>query len=388
MLLVENIIGDLLVQHNCVVVPNFGGFVAQRVAAQFDTKNGVILPPRKSVLFNRQLITNDGLLSAAYAQQSKVSYEEAQLVIAQTIENWGKALKDGKRIAIDRVGILFADKERNICFEQDRFYNLLLSSFGLGSIHFISAADLDAKETREAVQILVKQVEQSPTEFQAPILEFSQEQVVPVLEVVSENPISPILPIQSKQTAWKYVAAAACIPLAFYSFWIPMKTDVLESGVLTLHDFNPFNKKQITHYHAPVKAYRFSVKNQKKQLESIPENATFFSYELSDDHYVPVRIENNNPVSPSNSVETIPEIEIATPKTISSSGVKGSFIIVGSFASQENATNLCTSLKAKGFNAQLLVDGDKIRVSAGKANEFDQIASQLRAEGLSPWVLN
>ena len=40
MLTVEGLIGDLLIQHNCVVVPGFGGFVAQRVAAQLDTAKG------------------------------------------------------------------------------------------------------------------------------------------------------------------------------------------------------------------------------------------------------------------------------------------------------------------------------------------------------------
>ena len=63
MISIEQLIGDLLIQHNCVIVPSFGGFVAQKISAKIDFKSGKILPPSKSLLFNRQLINNDGLLA-------------------------------------------------------------------------------------------------------------------------------------------------------------------------------------------------------------------------------------------------------------------------------------------------------------------------------------
>ena len=44
---VEELIGDLLLRHNCVVIPSFGGFVAKKTSATIDYKNGVIYPPKK-----------------------------------------------------------------------------------------------------------------------------------------------------------------------------------------------------------------------------------------------------------------------------------------------------------------------------------------------------
>ncbi|MEY3200216.1 MAG: hypothetical protein RJA13_2174, partial [Bacteroidota bacterium] len=58
MVSVEQLIGDLLVRHNCVIIPAFGGFVAKQTSASIDYKNGIMTPPRKSLLFNRQLINN------------------------------------------------------------------------------------------------------------------------------------------------------------------------------------------------------------------------------------------------------------------------------------------------------------------------------------------
>mgnify|MGYP003565138742 CR=1 FL=1 len=39
-MLIEQLIGDLLLRHNCVVVPAFGGFVAKQMSAVIDYKTG------------------------------------------------------------------------------------------------------------------------------------------------------------------------------------------------------------------------------------------------------------------------------------------------------------------------------------------------------------
>jgi len=151
---VEQLIGNLLLRHNCVIIPSFGGFVAQRVSARVDYTNGTMLPPGKSILFNRQLLNNDGLLINEYAHENNVSYDEAATELKSLVGQWQSVLNAGGRIEIERVGNLFFDEERNICFEQDRFANLLLESFGLGSVHFVTEEDVrivEQKVVREAL---------------------------------------------------------------------------------------------------------------------------------------------------------------------------------------------------------------------------------------------
>src|SRR3989344_5824497 len=111
MLTVEGIIGDLLLQHNCVIVPTFGGFVTQRVGAQIDVANGTMTPPRKAILFNRQLINNDGLLIASFAHQNNVPYNEAQSAISDAVLLWDNQLNRARRISIDRWGFLSLNRE-------------------------------------------------------------------------------------------------------------------------------------------------------------------------------------------------------------------------------------------------------------------------------------
>lgn len=412
MLTVEQLIGDLLLQHNCVIVPSFGGFVAQRTSAKIDPAKGVIIPPRKSVLFNKQLINNDGLLIAALSQANSIPYSEAAEEVQAHINEWEARLQMGGRITIDRVGNLFYDQERNLCFEQDRFYNLLLESFGLSAVHFVSVADAEAKESHQAILHVVKAVEMEQKQVAQntePSFALTEEPIIPVLEVVHEEHIQPtVIPIKKKSNTWRYIAAACLLPIAFYSFWIPVKTDVLESGVVSLSDFNPFHSNKPGTYTLPETNYSFTKREGKKQLEHLPKNVETFSYEMDEDTYVPVSLNkkkaaveqvNEEPavkselvvdhMSPKASAMTqTPKKPVEQPKEnpvpVTS---KGGQIIVGSYSDKKNAEDLIKLLESNGVNGQIIEKDGKIRVSAGNASQFSQLGPKLKALGIAPWVL-
>ena len=141
MISVEQLIGDLLLRHNCVIVPTFGGFVANQSSATIDYALGTMVPPKKSLLFNRQLINNDGLLVSEYARINAVTYTDASDHVLKTATRWMDTLRRGERVTLENIGQLYFDHERNIRFDQDRFFNLLLQSYGLGKVHFVSEKD-------------------------------------------------------------------------------------------------------------------------------------------------------------------------------------------------------------------------------------------------------
>ncbi len=402
MLTVEQLIGDLLLQHNCVIVPSFGGFVAQRTSAKIDSAKGVIIPPKKSVLFNKQLINNDGLLIAALSQANSVPYSEAAEEVQAHINEWEARLQMGGRITIDRVGNLFYDQERNLCFEQDRFYNLLLESFGLSAVHFVSVADAEAKESHQAILHVVKAVEMEQkqlTPTSEPSFILSEEPIIPVLEVVHEEHIQQtLLPFKKKSNTWRYVAAACLLPIAFYSFWIPVKTDVLESGVVSLSDFNPFHSSKPGTYTLPETNYSFPKRESKKQLQNLPHNVETFSYEMDEDTYVPVSLKNKALAEQVVNEETEvkqPEVVVEPPKKVveqpkvnpAPTTPKGGQIIVGSYSDKKNAEDLIKLLESNGMTGQIIERDGKIRVTAGNASQFSQLEPKLKALGISPWVL-
>ena len=73
---IQEIIGDLLLQHNCVIVPGFGGFVAQQVSAKVDFDRGVMLPPSKALRAS-SLAGIRAVSSLAAIVETEVSYCES-----------------------------------------------------------------------------------------------------------------------------------------------------------------------------------------------------------------------------------------------------------------------------------------------------------------------
>jgi hypothetical protein len=371
MLTVETLIGNLLLQHNCVVVPSFGGFVAQRVPARLDELTSTMHPPKKSVLFNKQLISNDGLLVQAYAHHAKLNYSQAEIEVKNCVGLWEKQLSEGQRVSIDRVGILFLDKERNLSFEQDRFYNLLLESYGLGSIHFVSVEDVQALVAHDQIQLVA-----TASETETPIIALNGESI-PVFEATNVEP--QVVPIKKKRNALKYAAAACALPILFYSFWIPMKTDALESGIITFSDFNPFQKHTEAHYKPAAVRYNPSAETKRKKLGSLPENIDTYSYELDEDTYIPVKVSKLN--------EGTQLKPVPSPIT-SVTSKKAGWVIVGSYSTRENAQKQLDLVNSLGFSGEILEKDGKIRVSAGSGNQFGIIKAKLSAQGIDCWLLD
>ena len=74
---IEYYISELLFLHDCVIIPNFGGFVSNKQSAKLNRVNGVLSPPTKQILFNKNLTTNDGLLISHIANQEAISNKKA-----------------------------------------------------------------------------------------------------------------------------------------------------------------------------------------------------------------------------------------------------------------------------------------------------------------------
>ena len=375
---IEDLIGNLLLRHNCVIVPSFGGFVAKPVSAKIDYKKGTMLPPSKSLLFNKQLINNDGLLINELALANSSSFDSASEEVREKVSVWQASLKRGERIELDRIGHLYFDEEQNICFEQDRFFNLLLESFGLGQVHFL---------TQEKTSVIEEKVSLVPEKEVAVITEQEETPIIPISTPLKKKEIIITEPRigQNRKKIRRYVAAACFLPFAFYSIWIPVKTDVLESGVLSIRDFNPFHKtSEGVYFQSELTSVPTSTEEEQSTLENelseLPSDVKVYSYKYSDDFYIPVQlIETTDEIPP---VDETPE-EAFNPNAVN--------YIVGCFGDKTNATNMVLKLNNSGLDARILdVNNGLHRVTAGSAisNEsLQSIKDQVEGLGLVGWTL-
>ena len=331
----EKYIAELLHEHDCVIIPGFGGFIGNYLRARIHPVHHTFFPPSKSLLFNINLKQNDGLLASRIAFRENISYEKALLNIFGLVECWNKQLKEQQYLVIDSIGKLAQDREGNLLFEQENSLNFLPDSFGLAS--FVSPAI-----RREGFQVKM------------------EKKINRYLEAPKER--RRILP---KPLKW---AAILILPMGMATYF----------GVT---NFNVVKNLKVNYsglfYSAPVST------NVKAKIVT---NAFTI--------HTPSVVNYENPDIPSK-VVNMPQSTTSQPveNSTDQSSLKPFAIIVGAFRMRENADHLVTNLRQKGFDA-LIFDTTKtglFRVSVGTFTERDkalqQLASVRSKEFSSAWLL-
>lgn len=107
----EAIIGELLQSHECVMVPELGGFVAQYKSAQVHPITHLISPPAIQIGFNKHLNSFDGLLSATVSQKLNLSLMEANYEVAQWVKTIQSHLAQGHKALLPGLGVLWIDHQ-------------------------------------------------------------------------------------------------------------------------------------------------------------------------------------------------------------------------------------------------------------------------------------
>lgn len=131
--LILKYIEQLLYTHDCVIVPNFGGFIVNYVPANIHFIEGQAHPPRKRVSFNQKLTTNDGLLANHIAQIHNLPYKVAVQKIEQFVQQLGMELVRRQVLQLPNIGKLYFNSEAKLEFVPEST-NFLRDAYGLPSV--------------------------------------------------------------------------------------------------------------------------------------------------------------------------------------------------------------------------------------------------------------
>lgn len=130
---IDKYINDLLYRYDCVIVPNFGGFITNKIGAKINHFTHTFYPPTKQISFNSHLKHNDGLLTNHIASVENISFEKATAIISLSVTKWIKELPS-KPVKIEGLGSLRFNEDKKIVFEPNTTVNYLTDSFGLSII--------------------------------------------------------------------------------------------------------------------------------------------------------------------------------------------------------------------------------------------------------------
>lgn len=126
-------IEHLLQNHDFVILPNIGGFVASAHASH--QKEDTFYPPCKVVGFNPTLTYNDGLLAQAIAKANAISLEQANSIINQEVSQITQQLHRQGCFVFGKLGTLTLHAQ-GIGFEPCETGISVSLSYGLLPVYF------------------------------------------------------------------------------------------------------------------------------------------------------------------------------------------------------------------------------------------------------------
>src|SRR5699024_2790780 len=137
---IVNHINELLFRYECVIIPGFGAFLTHHQSAYIDTETNAFMPPSKTLSFNRQLQTNDGLLAAHLAKIYDLSYQEALQDLREQVQIWTEQLENKTPLNFVQLGVIESDQEGKWQFRPDPKNIFQATSFGLGPIDRVAVS--------------------------------------------------------------------------------------------------------------------------------------------------------------------------------------------------------------------------------------------------------
>ncbi len=319
---VQNHIKELLFEQDCVVIPDFGGFVTNFDCAKINSTNRFIAPPQKWLAFNALLKNDDGLLSNYIAKEENLTLSQANLKVKTFVDDTRRYLRFDKTYSIDGLGTFSQNDEERIQFQPKPTNNFYSESFGMENIFLKKSESL-----QNELQIIMQPKVVSNSTIQQVFATDNREPMAEVLE--DENVYSYQRGRFSKVLPYVYGIAGSILLFSIIYFFDTQKSN--------LSSLNPFQTQIVA---KPI------IK------EVLP--------------IVVSKFENEIEIKP----EVEPKIEPITEfKNASTESNNRFFIITGSFGSKQNAKNLLSTLKNKGFDNSEIIYPKRneklIKVSAG-----------------------
>jgi nucleoid DNA-binding protein len=131
---ISHYIKEILLLNDCVIIPEFGGFVANYKPAMIE--HNQFFPPTKEIAFNNKLISNDGLLINHISETEGIDYFSAKQKLDTYVEETMLNLERNRNVYFEGVGYLHYDSRENLQFEPQLRENLLVEAYGLPNFSY------------------------------------------------------------------------------------------------------------------------------------------------------------------------------------------------------------------------------------------------------------
>lgn len=340
----ERHIEILLLSNDCVIVPDFGGFMAHHVDARYDGRDNMFLPPLRTVGFNPQLKMNDSLLAQSYVEAYDISYPEAIDRLANEVAEIRQRLENEGKYEINNIGTIYLNEDGNYTFEPCEAGILTPNYYGLGGFDMLP---LSAQENEPTVSF-----EKTNSTNIAENIEINQEekQAEPVvaLQNVTANSVFDVNDDDEKPSAefilikksWLRNLAAACIAIiAFFAISTPLRTPNVQTSKIDTGMLTRIMPKELVTQNTHQTELASKAENSEKVLKLNPETNKDANNEANEKKNDQAELKSANPYYG---------------------------IVLASRVTKRNAANYVETLQAKGFKAaKVVITATNVKVVYG-----------------------
>lgn len=123
----------LLLENDCVIIPDFGGFIAHYQPARYIKEENLYLPPVRTIGFNPQLTINDGLLVQSYMQAHHTDFPDATRMIEEEVAGLKEQLYQNGCTEMHGIGVLHYNIHSTYEFHPNEDGALSPTLYGLSS---------------------------------------------------------------------------------------------------------------------------------------------------------------------------------------------------------------------------------------------------------------
>ncbi|HNS13600.1 MAG TPA: SPOR domain-containing protein [Bacteroidia bacterium] len=315
---IDEYICELLYEHDCVIVPSLGGFLASNVQAKLNPGQNTILPPRRKIAFNIYLRQNDGLLANHLVEYERVSYTEAIRKIEEYVQDCFAKLDKHRKVIVERVGTIYYDKERHLLFEPFRQTQFRKDAFGLSPVQFLPV-ERDNAGSR---------------------IEHQRKELMKARPSVKAERTF----LKGKKTNYKILGVIA---IAGTLLWFSFNLFILQPGGGDLGSLNPFTLDTTTPQTST--SVETTTRPESNTISQAIETVFVASTEPVVNHVETVRPKNSQSdlramVEPAKTAEA----PVVIKSTVSSQG--NYHVVAGAFKIAENADAFLIELQNKGFS--------------------------------------
>jgi len=316
---VPSYISELLCQHECVIVPGFGGFITSYAPAKIHPVHHTFTPPSKDILFNANLRRNDGLLANHIAEAVGLSYTDALEQIRIFVSECTSRLNEKKEeVTFTDIGVFSLNDEGAIQFRPDTTVNYLAYAYGL-------------------------------TKFVSPPIRRAVTHALPEVRFTDRRP----RPAIEKPAGILRQAALILLPLAAIGLWSYFNSEAISDLHKNYSDVLSFTRSSLKEF-----LYNPTVTGEETDVIA-PLPFSRGAEQKATDPTIITTTKEQPSITGKPSVDTPAASPTASaschPAALPSSAAHPTwYVMAGAFREPANATTLINDLKARGYDAALV----------------------------------